>query len=405
MMGHKIAVLGHGIVGSGVCEILCQKSQDIEKACGKRLELGYVIDLKNFENLSYSDKFVKDYSTVLDDDSVGVVVEAIGGTDFAYSYVKSALEHRKSVVTSNKELIAEKGAELLKIACAHNVNLLFEASVGGGIPIIRPLYSSVSAYGIEEISGILNGTTNYILTQMHDFGLSYESALSDAQSLGYAESDPSADILGFDSKRKLAILSSLCWGKSINPKEIFTEGIEKIKKEDMDFADKNGFVIRLIAKARRIGTEKIFAVVCPMLVEKNFPFANVSGVFNAVLVKTETAGELIFYGKGAGKFPTASAVVSDIIECIKSENNIGSVFWEDGAQNSVIDCECCAQKYCVRYDGDFGDDLFEEELKYIENFDLESGFITKPLMQREFFALKERLDLKVKTLSVFPIFE
>ena len=210
----KIAVLGHGTVGSGVCEILTQRNREVSSAAGKPVELGYVLDIKSLENVPYSDKITKDFSAVLSDPEVGIVAECIGGLEPAYSYIKSALENGKSAVTSNKELVAEKGAELLSIARAHNVNFLFEASVGGGIPLIRPLYSAMNAAGITEISGILNGTTNYILTKMFRFGEEYERALSDAQRLGYAERDPSADVLGWAACRKLAILSSLVWGKT-----------------------------------------------------------------------------------------------------------------------------------------------------------------------------------------------
>ena len=243
----KIAVLGHGTVGSGVCEILWNKNSEVSSAAGKPVELGYVLDIKELGNVPYSEKFTKDFSAILSDPEVRTVAECIGGLEPAYSYIKSALENGKNAVTSNKELVAEKGAELLSIARAHNVNFLFEASVGGGIPLIRPLYSAMNAAGITEMAGILNGTTNYILTKMFRFGSSYEEALSDAQNLGYAERDPSADVLGWDACRKISILSSLVWGKTLKPFEIPTEGIDKISSEDVKTAEQCGFSIKLLA--------------------------------------------------------------------------------------------------------------------------------------------------------------
>ncbi len=408
MKGSKIAVLGHGTVGSGVCEILIDKAKEIEKAAGKALEIGYVIDLKEFNDLSYSDRFVKDFDTVLNDEEVSIVVEAMGGIEPAFSYIKAALEHGKSAVTSNKELVAEKGAKLLETARAHNANFLFEASVGGGIPIIRPLYSAMNASGITEIAGILNGTTNYILTQMYNFGAGYEEALVNAQKLGYAESDPSADVLGFDSKRKIAILSSLCWGNTLKPEEIPTEGIDKITEEDVNLADKNGFAIKLIAMAKRLESEKIFARVSPMLIKKGSPLSSVNDVFNAVLVKAETAGDVLFYGRGAGKLPTASAVISDIIECAKAENNIEAVFWKDGAQSVFAGADSYAQRYLIRYNP-IGNadifDFFEKDPIYFGNPVLGNGFITKPLTESELLILKEKLFTEFEVLSIIPLFE
>ncbi len=334
----KIAVLGHGTVGSGLCEILTERSSDLAKAAGKPVELGYVMDLKKFPGLPYSDKFTKDYDAVLNDPEVGIVAEAIGGIEPAFSFIKAALEHGKSAVTSNKELVAEKGAELLSIARAQNVNFLFEASVGGGIPLIRPLYSAMNAAGITEIAGILNGTTNYILTQMFEHGADYADALSSAQKLGYAEADPSADVLGIDACRKIAILASLVWGKTVKPCDIPTEGIDKITAEEVKTAEQCGYAIKLIARAKLLSGGKIAAAVSPMLIPKANPLSGVSDVFNAVLINSETAGEVLFYGRGAGKMPTASAMVSDIIECAKAKGTIEAVYWEGFAKT-------CAQEF------------------------------------------------------------
>ncbi|MBQ3236292.1 MAG: homoserine dehydrogenase [Oscillospiraceae bacterium] len=395
----KIAVLGHGTVGSGVAEILTERKTEVSAAAEKEIELGAVLDIKNFSGLSYSDKFVTDYSEILDDPEIGIVAEAIGGTEPAFSYIKSALKKGKSVVTSNKELVAEKGAELLSIARAHNVNFLFEASVGGAIPVIRSLYTSLNATGITEIAGILNGTTNYILTKMFREGQDYFSALADAQKLGYAESDPSADVLGFDAQRKIAILSSLVWGSTLHTEDIPTEGITNISAKDVYLAEKCGFSIKLIARAKRLENGKIFARVSPALVKKDSVLANVNDVFNAVLIKSETAGKTVLYGKGAGKLPTASAVVADIIECAKADGNIKSVFWQNGAQNTAADKNSHRERYFIRTLSKAcfmpkGTDEIEE-----------NAYITPPLTEKELFMLEEKADEHCRFISKIPLFE
>ncbi|MBQ2898355.1 MAG: homoserine dehydrogenase [Oscillospiraceae bacterium] len=395
----KIAVLGHGTVGSGVCEILLNRAREISSAAGKPVELGPVLDIREPENVPYSEKFIKDFSAVLSDPEIGIVAECIGGLEPAYSYIKSALECGKSAVTSNKELVAEKGAELLSIARAHNVNFLFEASVGGGIPLIRPLYSAMNAAGITEIAGILNGTTNYILTKMFRFGADYSEALSDAQRLGYAERDPSADVLGWDACRKIAILSSLVWGRTLKPSEIPTEGIDKITAEDVKIAEQCGFSIKLLARAKLLENGKIFAKVSPAFVKNDSPLSTVSDVFNAVLVKAETTGDVLFYGKGAGKMPTASAVVADIIECAKSENNIADVFWEDGAQSVFAGSDSVSERYFIRTDSDISG-LIPEAEKIGEH-----AYITPLLTKGELSVLKEKINEHAKLLSNIPIYE
>ena len=395
----KIAVLGHGTVGSGVCEILLNRAREISSAAGKPVELGPVLDIREPENVPYSEKFIKDFSAVLSDPEIGIVAECIGGLEPAYSYIKSALESGKSAVTSNKELVAEKGAELLSIARAHNVNFLFEASVGGGIPLIRPLYSSMNAAGITEMAGILNGTTNYILTKMFRFGADYSEALSDAQRLGYAERDPSADVLGWDACRKISILSSLVWGKTLKPSEIPTEGIDKITADDVKIAEQSGFSIKLLARAKLLENGKIFAKVSPALVENDSPLASVNDVFNAVLVKAETTGDVLFYGKGAGKMPTASSVIADIIECAKSEKNIKTVFWEDGAQSVFAGKDSASEKYFIRADYDVSAIIPDSE-KIAEN-----AFITPVLTESEVSVLTEKISEHGKLLSKIPLFE
>ena len=395
----KIAVLGHGTVGSGVAEILLDRKEEVSSAAGKEVELGAVLDIKDFPDLPYSDKFVSDFEKILNDPEIKIIAEAMGGIEPAFSYVKFALESGKNVVTSNKELVAEKGAELLSIARAQNVNFLFEASVGGGIPLIRPLYSAMNASGITEMAGILNGTTNYILTKMFRFGESYESALADAQNLGYAERDPSADVLGWDACRKIAILSSLVWGNTLRTDDIPTEGITNITSDDVSLAEQCGFSIKLLARAKRLENGKIFAKVSPALVKNDSPLSTVNDVFNAVLVRAQTTGDVLFYGKGAGKMPTASAVVADIIECAKTENNIKNVFWEDGAQSVSANHDSVKERYFIRTSADVSS-LIPEAKVLAEN-----AYITAPLTESELSVLEQKINEHAILLSKIPLFE
>lgn len=399
----KIALLGCGTVGSGVAEILLNRNSEVSSAAGKPLELGYILDRRDLNEACCSAVFTKDFSEILADDEVGIIVEAMGGIDPAYSYIKAALESGRSAVTSNKELVAEKGAELLSIARAHNANFLFEASVGGGIPLIRPLYSAMNAAGITEIAGILNGTTNYILTQMFRFGADYSEALADAQRLGYAERDPYADVLGYDACRKIAILSSLVWGKTLRPEEIPTEGIANITADDVSAAEICGFSIKLLARAKRLSDGKISAKVSPSLVKNDSPLSTVSDVYNAVLVRAETAGEVLFYGKGAGKMPTASSVIADIIECAKAEGNIKSLFWENGAQNAAADPESLAERYFIRAHGLSEKDVFL--LSPAAEIIGPNVFITPPITESELSVLKEKISEHGSLLSNIPLFE
>lgn len=395
----KVAVLGHGTVGSGVCGILSEQEKEVSSAAGKTVELGYVIDIKKIEDVPYSEKITDDFSAVLSDPEVGIVAECIGGIEPAFSYIKSALENGKSAVTSNKELVAEKGAELLSIARAHNVNFLFEASVGGGIPLIRPLYSAMNAAGITSVAGILNGTTNYILTKMFGCGADYSEALADAQRLGYAERDPSADVLGLDSCRKIAILASLVWGKTVSASGIPTEGIDKITAEDVKTAGSRGFSIKLLARARRLENGKIFARVSPALIKNSSPLSFVNDVFNAVLIDSKNTGEVLFYGKGAGKMPTASSVISDIIECAKFPGNNGNIFWEDGAQSVFAPADSVSERYFIRADHDISDLVPDAE-----NIG-KNAYITKPLTADEASVLTDRINEHGKLLSKIPVYE
>ena len=312
----NIAVLGYGTVGSGVVEVLNTNHASIARRAGEDINVKYVLDLRDFPGDPIQEKIVHDYQTILDDNSIQIVVEVMGGTNPAYTFVKQALLAGKSVATSNKELVAKYGAELLEIAREKNINFMFEASVGGGIPIIRPLINSLTADEIIEITGILNGTTNYMLTKMSEEGLAYDDVLKNAQDMGYAERNPAADVEGFDACRKIAILTSLAYGKQVDFEDIYTEGITKITDTDFKYAKKLGTSIKLLATSR-CENGHVYAMVSPKMIGSSHPLYSVNDVFNAVFVEGNMLGDTMFYGKGAGKLPTASAVVSDIVEEVK----------------------------------------------------------------------------------------
>lgn len=332
----QFAVLGYGTVGSGVVEVFFRNRESLEKKAGVPLGLKYILDVREFPDSPYKDLFVKDFDTILNDASVGVVAEVIGGVEPALTFTKTCLERGKSVVTSNKELVAQHGAELLAIARANNVNYLFEASVGGGIPIIRPLHSCLAANRIEEVIGILNGTTNFILTKMFREGMSFESALALAQRLGYAERDPAADVEGHDACRKICILASLAFGEHVYPHDVSAEGITKITSEDVAYAASCGCVIKLIGAARRgEGGKKMTAYVAPAFINRETQLGTIDDVFNGILVRGDATGDVVFYGKGAGKLPTASAVVSDMIACAKADGSSASMSWKPSQGGNV----------------------------------------------------------------------
>ena len=325
----KIAIMGHGVVGSGVAEIFLGNHQNIENKTGISSDIKYILDLRDFPGLSYSDKFIKDFNLIANDDEISVVVETMGGLNPAYTFVKTCLEKGKSVVTSNKELVAEKGAELLSIARSKNVKFLFEASVGGGIPIIRPLSQCLAANNILEINGILNGTTNYILTCMIRDGVSFEDALAQAQKLGYAEKDPSADVLGLDACRKICILASIAFSKHVYPKYAHAEGITKITLKDVEYAKAWGGAIKLVASAKLLENGKVALETSPAFVSSENPLSSVNDVFNAAFIKGDAVGDVMLYGRGAGKEPTASAVLSDVIEALNSTDSGLALNWSD----------------------------------------------------------------------------
>ena len=333
-----VAVLGFGTVGSGVVELIYKNHDSIvKKSMQDSLELKYILDIRDFPDSPYKDKFVKDFNIILNDPEVQIVVETMGGATFAYDCVKKLLLAGKSVITSNKELVAAYGYELLTIAEEKNVNFLFEASVGGGIPIIRPITQCLAANEIDSIAGILNGTTNYILTKMITEKASFEEALKNAQELGYAEKDPTADVDGHDSCRKICILAALSFGKHVYPDSVHTEGIRNIKLSDVSYAAAWGGVIKLIASAKKVSDDSISVVVGPAFVNNHSQLAGVEDVFNAVLVRGDAVGDTVFYGRGAGKFPTASAVVADVIDAAKHIEKKKNFGWDDAQENYVAD--------------------------------------------------------------------
>lgn len=347
----KIAVLGYGVVGSGTVEVIYKNQQGLEKKAGQGIEVKYILDLRDFPDSPYADKFTKDFNVIVNDPEIDVVVEVLGGVKFAYPYVKASLEAGKSVVTSNKELVATYGAELLSIAKEKNINFFFEASVGGGIPIIRPLHQCLSANRIEEIAGILNGTTNFILTKMIRDNMGFDEALKIAQELGYAERDPSADVDGIDACRKICILASLSFGRHVYPDNIHTEGITKITPEDVAYCENFGGSIKLIGWAARQEDDKIAIMVCPAFIHEDSQLAGVNDVFNAILVRGDSTGDVVFYGKGAGKLPTASAVVADVVDVVKATGTSKSLRWEDSEQDFIEATENIVCENYIRVSG------------------------------------------------------
>lgn len=325
----NIAVLGYGTVGSGVVEVINTNQDSINRRAGNAIRIKYVLDLRDFPGDPVQKVLVHDYETIVNDPEVDIVVEVMGGLEPAHTFVKRALEAGKSVATSNKALVAKFGPELMDIARNKNINFLFEASCGGGIPIIRALNQSLTADQIDEVTGILNGTTNYMLTKMDMEGSRFESVLKEAQEKGYAEADPTADVEGYDACRKIAILSSLAYGKFLNYEKIHTEGITRITPEDMEYARVMGMSIKLLATSRKLSEDSYYAVVAPFLVGKNNPLYSVNDVYNGIFVHGNVLGDAMFYGSGAGKLPTASAVVADVVDEAKHLHENMPNEWND----------------------------------------------------------------------------
>lgn len=391
----KIAVLGYGTVGSGVVEVLTTNRESIARKAGEEIDIKYVLDLRDFPGDPIQEKIVHDYQVILDDEEVRVVVEVMGGIEPAFTFVKQALMAGKNVATSNKELVARHGAELIAIARENSVNFMFEASVGGGIPIIRPLLQSLTADEIVEISGILNGTTNYMLTKMSEQGLAYDIVLKNAQDKGYAERNPAADVEGYDACRKIAILASLAYAHQVNFEDIYTEGISKITDTDFVYAKKLGLSIKLLAVCKR-QEDKVLAMVSPMMIGPEHPLFNVNNVFNAIFVKGNMLGDAMFYGRGAGKLPTASAVVADVVEEIKHIHTNIRINWSR-EKLELADMKAAAHRFFVRISGMpeekgaqvkalFGD------VDMIQVKDGEFGIVTPQMKEKDFDEKAAALD-------------
>ncbi|MEJ8734851.1 homoserine dehydrogenase [Mediterraneibacter sp. ICN-202921] len=385
----NIAVLGYGTVGSGVIEVIDTNGKRINQRVGDEIYIKYVLDIRDFPGDPIQEKLVHDFEVIVNDPEIQIVVEVMGGIEPAYTFVKRCLLAGKSVATSNKALVAKHGAELLSIAKEKNINFLFEASVGGGIPIIRALNSSITADEIEEITGILNGTTNYMLTKMFYEGADYEEVLKEAQANGYAERNPEADVEGYDACRKIAILSSLISGHQVDFEDIYTEGITKITKQDMMYAKEMGMTIKLLASSRR-ENEHLHAIVAPYLLPAEHPLYSVNGVFNAVFVHGNVLGDAMFYGSGAGKLPTASAVVADVVDAAKHLNRNIMTMWESEKVELFPIAET-VKRYFVRIAGDAEAMKPHLESKFglirlvkVKELEDEFGFVTEAMTEGEY---------------------
>lgn len=385
----NIAVLGYGTVGSGVVEVIDTNSESIKQKAGDDIRVKYVLDLRDFPGDRVEEILVHDFDVILNDPEVRIVVEVMGGVEPAYTFVKKSLLAGKSVCTSNKELVAAHGPELIRIARENNINFQFEASVGGAIPVIRPINSSLTADPILEIKGILNGTTNYILTQMGALGWDFDKALSSAQELGYAERNPEADIEGYDACRKIAILSSLAFAKNVKYENIYTEGISKITAMDIRYAKKMDCTIKLLASSF-VENGKYFAMVAPFMVSSQHPLYSVSGVYNAIFVRGANIGDVMFYGSGAGKLPTACAVVADVVDVAKHLNTHIYTLWAE-EDLTLTGIENASRRFFVRVSGDkaalsdkikalFGDVSYIE----LDGVTGEFGFVTQSVAEKSF---------------------
>ena len=385
----NIAVMGYGTVGSGVVEVIQTNGARINQRIGDELNVKYVLDLRDFPGDPIQEKVIHDFETIINDDDIKIVVEVMGGIEPAYTFVKRSLQAGKSVATSNKALVAKHGAELLSIAREKNINFLFEASVGGGIPIIRPLNSSLTADEIEEITGILNGTTNYMLTKMFYEGADYDAVLKEAQDNGYAERNPEADVEGYDACRKIAILSSLISGQQVDFEDIYCEGITDITVEDMKYAKAMGTTIKLLASGKRHGA-RLHAIVAPCMIYPEHPLYNVNGVFNSIFVHGNVLGDAMFYGSGAGKLPTASAVVSDVVDAAKHLNRNIMTMWKQ-EKLQIEDKADSKRRFFIRMKGNVQDMLSdlkysfgEIEVIHVEGLEDEFGFVTPVMMEGDY---------------------
>lgn len=389
----KVAVLGYGTIGAGVVEVLQKNADSIEKKAGERIEVKWILDLRDFPGDPNADLVVHDYNIIKEDEEIKIVVECMGGLEPAYTFVKTALLQGRSVATSNKELVAKHGAELIAIAREKNANFLFEASVGGGIPIIRPLTQCLTADVIEEISGILNGTTNYMLTKMENEGMAFDEVLKDAQAKGYAELHPEADIEGYDACRKIAILTSLAYGKQVDFEDIHTEGITNITAEDIRYAQAMHSSIKLLGKSWT-ADGKLYAMVCPMLLDNSHPLAGVHDVFNAIFVHGNMVDDTMFYGKGAGKLPTASAVAADVVDCVKHSGKNIKIIW-DSEKLTLSDFGGFERRFFVRMPAGTSEEAIEKafgpvEMVSVEGLD-EKAFVTGMMKENDYNKAAEEL--------------
>ena len=386
----NIAVMGYGTVGSGVVEVVNTNGARINQRIGDELNIKYVLDLRDFPEDPVQEKIVHDFETIINDDEIKIVAEVMGGIEPAYTFVKRCLQAGKSVATSNKALVAKHGAELLSIAEENNINFLFEASVGGGIPIIRPLNSSLTADEIEEITGILNGTTNYMLTKMFYEGADYDTVLKEAQANGYAERNPEADVEGYDACRKIAILSSLISGQQVDFEDIYCEGITEITVEDMKYAKAMGTTIKLLASSKRYAGNRLHAIVAPCMLYPEHPLYNVNGVFNSIFVHGNVLGDAMFYGSGAGKLPTASAVVADVVDAAKHLNRNIMTMWKQEKLH-LEDKADSKRRFFIRMKGDaqemlpsLQDSFGDIEIIRADGLEGEFGFTTPVMMEGDY---------------------
>ena len=388
----NIAVLGYGTVGSGVVEVINTNHESINKRAGQEINIKYVLDLRDFPGDPVQEVLVHDYEIIANDPEVDIVVEVMGGIEPAYTFVKRALEAGKSVCTSNKALVAKHGPELMEIAKEKNINFLFEASCGGGIPIIRALNGSLTADEVDEITGILNGTTNYMMYKMATEGSDFDVVLKEAQQKGYAEADPTADVEGYDACRKIAILSSLAYGKFLNYEDVYTEGITKITPEDMLYAEELGMTIKLLGTSRKLGEDTFTALVAPFLVGQKSPLYSVNDVFNAVFVHGNMLGDAMFYGSGAGKLPTASAVVADVVDEAKNLHENIATNWSNEPMK-LTPMDETEGRFFVRVKGvtEAQAEAAFGKLQIVKVVSLpdEFGFITECMKQKEY---KEKIS-------------
>lgn len=394
----NVAILGYGTVGSGVFEVLNENKESISRRAGQELHVKYVLDLRDFPGQPVEKVLVHDYEQIVSDPEVDIVVEVMGGVEPAYTFVKKALLAGKNVCTSNKALVAKHGRELMDIAKEKSINFLFEASCGGGIPIIRVINSSLTGDEIDEVTGILNGTTNYMLYKMSTEGCEFDTVLKEAQQKGYAEADPTADVEGYDACRKIAILSSLAYERYFDFEDIYTEGITKITPEDMEYAAKLGRTIKLLGTSRRLADGTCYAMVAPFMLGQNSPLYSVNDVFNAVFVHGNVLGDAMFYGSGAGKLPTASAVVADVVDEAKHLHRNIMTNWSSYALK-LMDMDEVEGRFFVRVSDTTMDEVEKAfgDVQTIEPDDLpdEFGFITPVMKQAEYYEKISKLTGKV----------